>query len=104
MFMMVIFMNRILTAAGRLCNDAFASITSIVEELKSDGISPVKIVAGGTPTFPIHAANKNVETSPGTILLWDWGYSSSFADLNFSHAAVLLDKNNKFSGKRFVMH
>jgi D-serine deaminase-like pyridoxal phosphate-dependent protein len=76
----------------KICNEAFTSITSIVDELKSDGISPVKIVAGGTPTFPIHATNKNIETSPGTILLWDWGYSSSFADLNFSHAAVLLTR------------
>ena len=68
----------------KLCNDAFASITSIVDELKSDGISPVKIVAGGTPTFPVHAPIKMSRSSPGTIFLWDWGYSSSFTDMNFS--------------------
>ena len=74
------------------CNEAFTAVASLIEELKSDGISPVKIVAGGTPTFPIHASYNHAETSPGTLLLWDWGYSSSFADMDFLHAAVLLTR------------
>jgi len=72
------------------CDDSFASVITLVEELESDGITPVKIVAGGTPTFPIHALRNGVELSPGTLLLWDYGYSSSFTDLDFLHAAVLL--------------
>jgi len=72
------------------CDESFAPVISLVEELEGEGISPVKIVAGGTPTFPIHAQRKGVELSPGTLLLWDWGYSSSFADLDFLYAAVLL--------------
>jgi len=76
----------------QICDDAFVSVINMVEELKSLGISPVKIVAGGTPTFPVHAARKDVELSPGTLLLWDWGYSSSFEDLEFNHAAVLLTR------------
>ena len=74
------------------CNDAFTSVIDLIEELESEGISPVSIIAGGTPTFPIHARRKDVETSPGTLLLWDWGYSSSFEDLNFFHAALLLTR------------
>jgi len=76
----------------KICEQAFTPVTNLIEELKNDGISPVKIIAGGTPTFPIHARNNDVETSPGTTLLWDWGYSSSFSDLEFSHAAVLLSR------------
>jgi D-serine deaminase-like pyridoxal phosphate-dependent protein len=72
------------------CDESFTPVISLVEELEGDGISPVKIVAGGTPTFPIHAKRKGVELSPGTLLLWDWGYSSSFPDMDFLHAAVLL--------------
>lgn len=75
-----------------VCNNSFVSVTSLVEELKTAGISPVKIVAGGTPTFPIHALRNNIETSPGTLILWDWGYSTAFVDLNFQHAAVLLTR------------
>jgi len=76
----------------KICNEAFLPILSLVEELKNEGISPVKIIAGGTPTFPVHAKRDGVELSPGTVLLWDWGYSNSFADLKFSHAAVLLTR------------
>lgn len=76
----------------RICNDAYVAILNLIEELKNEGISPVKIVAGGTPTFPIHALRKDVESSPGTLLLWDYGYSSSFSDMTFYHAAVLLTR------------
>ena len=76
----------------KICDDAFLPVTSFIEELKNEGISPVKVIAGGTPTFPIHALRKDVETSPGTLLLWDWGYSSSFSDMEFLHAAVLLTR------------
>jgi D-serine deaminase-like pyridoxal phosphate-dependent protein len=74
------------------CNDAFAQVTGLIDKLKNDGISEVRIIAGGTPSFPVHALRKNVELSPGTLILWDWGYSSSFTDMNFFHSAVLLTR------------
>src|SRR5664279_4262452 len=73
-----------------ICADSFITVQNLIDELKNEGISPIRIVAGGTPTFPIHALHKSSELSPGTLLLWDWGYSSSFTDMNFNHAAVLL--------------
>ena len=81
-----------LTLRKKICEDSFLSVINLIEELKTEGISPVKVIAGGTPTFPIHTLRKNVETSPGTTLLWDWGYSSSFSDMDFLHAAVLLTR------------
>jgi D-serine deaminase-like pyridoxal phosphate-dependent protein len=81
------------------CNDSFLKITGLIEDLEKDGISPVNIVAGGTPTFPIHALRKGVESSPGTLLLWDYGYSSSFEDMKFQHAAVLLTRIISKPGK-----
>jgi D-serine deaminase-like pyridoxal phosphate-dependent protein len=74
------------------CDDSFAPVISLLEELEGEGITSVKIVAGGTPTFPVHASRKGVELSPGTVLLWDWGYSSTFTDMDFLHAAVLLTR------------
>jgi D-serine deaminase-like pyridoxal phosphate-dependent protein len=81
------------------CNDTYQTVLNFIDELKKEGISPVKIVAGGTPTFPIHALRKNIETSPGTLLLWDWGYSTAFSDMHFSHAAVLLTRIVSKPGK-----
>ena len=48
------------------------------------------MVAGGTPTFPFHAQHTAHECSPGTTLLWDFGYHGSFPDLDYQHAAILL--------------
>jgi D-serine deaminase-like pyridoxal phosphate-dependent protein len=70
-------------------NSAFIPVLSLISLLKSAGFTQIKVVAGGTPAFPIHAKRTGVETSPGTTLLWDYGYSSSFHDLDFVHAAVL---------------
>ncbi len=74
----------------KICNDSFLPVSNMVSELEKAGKGTIKIIAGGTPTFPIHALRTGVETSPGTLLLWDYGYSSTFQNMDFLHAAVLL--------------
>jgi D-serine deaminase-like pyridoxal phosphate-dependent protein len=88
-----------LSLRTKICNESFIPVTGLVVELKNEGISPVRIIAGGTPSFPVHTLRKEVETSPGTLFLWDWGYSSSFSDMNFFHAAVLLTRIISKPGK-----
>jgi D-serine deaminase-like pyridoxal phosphate-dependent protein len=72
------------------CDLQFKKVLELKEEIESLGIKVKKIVAGGTPTFPIHAKRDNIEVSPGTSLLWDERYGELFKDLNFLHAAVLV--------------
>ncbi|MEK0449231.1 MAG: hypothetical protein RL088_1499 [Verrucomicrobiota bacterium] len=69
------------------CEAAFAPITGLRTALNS----PV-LIAGGSPTFPIHASCTDRECSPGTPVLWDWGYGEKFADLPFEIAASLLTR------------
>ncbi len=76
----------------RICNEAFVPVKIFVDELINEGISKVKIIAGGTPSFPIHALRAEIECSPGTLLLWDYKSSSSLADMDFLHAACLLTR------------
>lgn len=76
----------------KISEDAFIPVAAMTGELEKEGFHRVSIVAGGTPTFPVHAAYKDAELSPGTILLWDWGYGESFRDMDFLHAAVLLTR------------
>jgi D-serine deaminase-like pyridoxal phosphate-dependent protein len=76
----------------KLAEQAFLPVAGMLEQLENDGMNNIRIVAGGTPTFPVHAVHKSAELSPGTGLLWDYGYSSSFSDLEFIHAAVLLTR------------
>ena len=76
----------------KICDESFAPVSTFAEKLIKAGNRPVKIIAGGTPTFPIHALRQGVECSPGTTLLWDQGYSSSYTDMDFLHAAVLVTR------------
>jgi D-serine deaminase-like pyridoxal phosphate-dependent protein len=74
------------------CTDAFAPVLKLIETFRERVGKELKVVAGGTSTFPIHASRGDVECSPGTPVLWDYGYGSSFPDLNFFHAAVLFTR------------
>lgn len=76
----------------KLCAEAFAPVASMLEKLQEKGFADVPIVAGGTPSFPVHAMHGDQELSPGTTLLWDWGYGLNYTDMDFLHAAVLLTR------------
>jgi len=73
-----------------VCDNAFSHVLDLKKNIEKKGILIDKIVAGGTPTFPIHAKRENVEVSPGTSLLWDDRYGTAFEDLKFIHSAVLI--------------
>jgi len=72
------------------CIRDFEPVLELTRRLSSDGIVVPTIVAGGTPTFPIHARFRERELSPGTPVLWDAGYGSLYSELEFLHAAVLV--------------
>ncbi len=72
------------------CEAAFAPVEALREELRKSGLAVPAMVAGGTPTFPMHARRTGVECSPGTCVLWDLGYARRFPDLDFLQAALVL--------------
>jgi D-serine deaminase-like pyridoxal phosphate-dependent protein len=72
------------------CEGDFEPVRLLILEIAKAGLDKPVVVAGGTPTFPIHASRDNTETSPGTCILWDSGYDEQFPDLSFLQAAVLL--------------
>ena len=73
----------------RHCEEDFIQVTQLLDRLKEDNIDVPNIIAGGTPTFPVHAKYAERELSPGTPILWDYGYRSSFTDLDYEYAAVI---------------
>jgi D-serine deaminase-like pyridoxal phosphate-dependent protein len=74
------------------CDEAFAPVVEFKKELMSNGIIVRELVAGGSPTFAIHAQYKDRICSPGTTVLWDFGYGDRLPDLPFQQAAVLLTR------------
>lgn len=74
------------------CNEAFRPVTALrLEIAKASGRDPV-IVAGGTPTFPIHAKRSDVEVSPGTFIFWDKGYQQILSEQPFEFAALVVTR------------
>ena len=71
---------------------AFEKVLLVADQIKSHLSTPLIFVVGGSPSFPMHAKRKNVECSPGTFVLWDWGYSTNFPDEAFVCAAVLVTR------------
>ncbi len=56
--------------------------------------TPLTLILGGTPTSTIHAERKTqrTQTSPGTFVFWDAGYSEQLPDLPYAVAAMLLTR------------
>lgn len=79
-----------LAARTKQCDDAFAPVAALRRDLS--GLPVPRIIAGGTPTFPIHARRPDVECSPGTCVLWDFSYGTQLPDLEFLPAALVLTR------------
>ncbi|MDB5231538.1 MAG: D-threonine aldolase [Chitinophagaceae bacterium] len=73
------------------CNEAFKAIEQLEQEIIAKGFTPV-IVAGGSPTFPVHAKRKKIECSPGTFIYWDAGYQQNLAEQPFLPAALIISR------------
>ena len=71
---------------------AFAQAETLQQTLQSMGYSDIIIIAGGSPSFPIHAKRPVVECSPGTFVFWDKNYLDQCPEQPFHTAAWLITR------------
>jgi D-threonine aldolase len=71
---------------------AFDDVIKLTEKIESVSNKKLKIIAGGSPTFPVHAQRKDVECSPGTFVFWDYGYKTILPDEPFEYAALIITR------------
>ena len=81
-----------LAARTARCESDFAPSAALRQKILQAGLPVPRMIAGGTPTFAIHARRAEVECSPGTCVLWDAGYGTKILDLDFLHAALVLTR------------
>ncbi|HTI61852.1 D-TA family PLP-dependent enzyme [Mucilaginibacter sp.] len=74
------------------CEEAFEKARQLQQDITDGGYSELIIVAGGSPTFPIHAKRPVIECSPGTFIYWDRGYSLICPEQPFLPAAVIVSR------------
>lgn len=71
---------------------AFNGVIDLIEKIESTSNKKLAIVAGGSPTFPVHAQRSDVECSPGTFVFWDFGYKTILPDEPFEYAALVITR------------
>lgn len=74
------------------CDAAYVPVAALAESIVNNGFPQPDIVAGGTPTFPVHAVRKGVTCSPGTFIFWDAGYAASLPEQSFKWAALVISR------------
>lgn len=84
--------SRELKKRTKKCNRDFRKAEEFIDIIRGQTGMEFEIIAGGSPTFPVHAAREGVVCSPGTVLLWDYGYGSRFTDLEFQWAALVITR------------
>lgn len=77
------------------CDEAFAGVINLQAAIAGlsagDQLAGLTIIAGGSPTFPIHARRPpHIQCSPGTFVYWDKSYGDRFPDQPFSSAALVV--------------
>ena len=84
------------------CNDAFKPVEELQKALMEEGFDKPVIIAGGSPTFPIHAKRKETECSPGTFIFWDRGYQQLLEEQLFLPAALVITRIISFPDERKI--
>jgi D-serine deaminase-like pyridoxal phosphate-dependent protein len=78
----------------RKSDEGFAKVEQLQKDILSFNGKTMKVVVGGSPSFPTHTDRKGVEYSPGTFIFWDWTYKHIVPDEPFDYAALVITRIN----------
>jgi D-serine deaminase-like pyridoxal phosphate-dependent protein len=76
----------------KACDTAFQPVFTLCDEIVALGDQRPHIVAGGSPSFSIHANRTDRDCSPGTNIFWDHNYASICPEQHFKHALQILTR------------
>jgi len=73
-------------------DEGFVDVKHFLEAIEAAGWPKPMVIAGGTPAFTSHALRAETYCSPGTCVLWDWGYGDKLSEQPFEYAALVLTR------------
>jgi D-serine deaminase-like pyridoxal phosphate-dependent protein len=79
-------------AREKACDEAFHAVYGLMDMMESKGYSRPFIIAGGSPSFSIHAKKTDRDCSPGTNIFWDRGYGLICPEQDFTPAVHILTR------------
>ncbi len=74
------------------CEKVIGTIRSVLAAMPPAVRSRMTVVAGGSPTYVVHAQQEGFECSPGTFVFWDWSYSQMMPEEPFDYAALVMTR------------
>jgi len=74
------------------CDEAFQAVYGLIDMMASKGYPRPFIIAGGSPSFSIHAKRMDRDCSPGTNIFWDRGYGLICPEQEFEPAVHILTR------------
>jgi len=74
------------------CDEAFQAVYGLIDMMESKGYPRPFIIAGGSPSFSIHAKKTDRDCSPGTNIFWDRGYGLICPEQDFTPAVHVLTR------------
>ena len=74
----------------QLSDEIFSRSTALRDQLVAAGYPCSNLIMGGSPTFPCYAKYPGVYLSPGTVFLWDYSYVSSYPEMGFIPAGIVM--------------
>lgn len=69
--------------------EAFRPVAELEAVIRKEFGEAVTVVAGGSPTYAIHAGRGNAECSPGTFVFWDQNYLTMMPEEPYVPALVI---------------
>lgn len=81
-----------LAARTTLVESYFQEFLKVRQRIESQVNCRLSCVFGGSNTFPFYKRYPFVECSPGTFMLWDWGYHVDLPEQAFDFAAILFSR------------
>ena len=79
-------------ASETACDEAFQAVYGLIDLMESNGYPRPFIIAGGSPSFSIHAKKTDRDCSPGTNIFWDHGYGLICPEQDFVPAVQILTR------------
>lgn len=71
------------------CDKFFSGVVELQKMISEKFKRELTVIAGGSPTFQIHARRGVAECSPGTFVFWDWSYKHAYPEQPFDYAALI---------------
>jgi len=76
----------------KACDEAFQAIYGLMDLMESKGYARPFVIAGGSPSFSIHAQKTDRDCSPGTNIFWDRAYGLICPEQDFTPAVHILTR------------